>query len=259
MWIQLLTGSSPGTGTLITGTTSSATATTTGSNASVERTTSKPFCGASTGSALIGAYGLGIVAADLSSSDSLTDLSGSVNNPPNYVTNTVAGLASGEDRVLVAPYAGSPDPNGDPAINKSQLSLATALTTDNVTSVVVTEDIPAYTPSSGHIRVTDNDGFERRLHYTSISGKTFTIDTTDGNEDFAAVSANIGNDIYIAYIDELADSSTASFTSVHGDTGTMSLVVIVRDGGGTPIKQYIAPWTQSNSNSTITVIRTSDT
>lgn len=267
MWIQLLTGSPPGTATLITGTTSSATATTAAATSYVERTISKPFCGASTGSAIIGAYGLGIVAADLSSSDSLTNLSGSVLSPPNYVTNTVAGLVSGEDRVLVAPRDGV-DGNNDPAIDKDQLSLATALTTDNITSVVVTEVIPDYTPSSGYLRVTDDDGFERRLHYSAVNTgtKTFTIDTTDGNEDFGGAQgsgtyqASIGNDIYIAYIDELASAATATFTSVHASgAASMSLVIIVRDGGATPIKQYIAPWTQTDSNSTATVIRTGDT
>jgi hypothetical protein len=263
MWIQLLTGSPPGTAVLITGTGSSATATTAGTTATVERTISKPFCGQSTGSAIIGAYGLGIVAADLSSSDSLTDLSNTVNNPPNFVINTVSGIVNTEDRVLVAPYDGSStDVNGDPALEKDQLSLATGLTTNNITSVVVTEAIPSYTPSSGYIRVTDDSGFERRLHYSSVSTgtKTFTIDTTDGNEDFGTVNATTGNDVYIAYIDELASSTSATFTSVHAvGAGAMNLVVVVRDGGGTPIKQFISAWTQTSSNQTINVIRTSDT
>jgi len=256
IYIQLLTGAAPNGS--ITGATGVASVT-----SYLERTISKPFCGASTGSAIIGAYGLGIIPADLSSSDSLTNLAGTVLSPPNYVTNTVAGLVSGEDRVLVAPYDGSStDPNGDPAINKDQLSLATALTADNATSVVVTEAIPDYTPASGYIRVTDNNGFERRLHYSAVNTgtKTFTIDTTDGNEDFGTVSASSANDVYIAYIDLLASGTTATFTSVHASgAGAMNLVIVVRDGGATPIKQYIAPWTQTDSNSTSTVIRTGDT
>lgn len=262
MWIQLLTGSAPGAGVLITGV-STATATTAATTPTVERTISKPFCGQSTGSALIGSYGFGVVPADLLSSDSLTDLSGTVKTPPNNVVNTIAGLVSGEDRVLVAPYDGvSVDTNGDPAIQKTQLSLATALTTANVTSVVVTEAIPSYTPASGYLRVTDDSGFERRLHYSAVNTgtKTFTIDTTDGNEDFNVVNATVANDVYIAYIDELASGTTAFFSSVHSTgAGAMNLVIIVRDGGGTPIKQYIAPWTQTDSNSTSTVIRTGDT
>lgn len=69
----------------------------------VERTLSQPPVGASTGSALIGSYGLGVETADLSASDKLTDLTGTLRIPPNNVTFTVSGLESGEDRVLVAP------------------------------------------------------------------------------------------------------------------------------------------------------------
>jgi hypothetical protein len=258
MWIQLLTGAPP-TGT-ITGN-GLATATT---GTVTEKSISKPFVGASTGSALIGSYGLGIVATDLSASDKLTDLEGNLQQPPNFVTNTVSGIVSTEDRVLVAPWDGSTtDTNLDPAINKAQMTIATtALTTDNVTSITVSDIDPSihYPPSSGYIRVVDNNGFERRLHYSSLNATTnvFTIDTTDGNEDFATVNANIGNNVYFAYIDELASSTSATFTSVHS-SGTMSLVVVVRDGGGTPIKQFISGWTQTSSNQTINVIRTSDT
>jgi len=69
----------------------------------VERTLSFPFIGASTGSAIIGAYGVGIKVLDLSASDKLTDLTNTLRVPPNNVTFTVSGLVSGSDRVLVAP------------------------------------------------------------------------------------------------------------------------------------------------------------
>jgi hypothetical protein len=257
MWIQLLTGSPPTDNQTITGGSSGATADV---NVTVtDRTSliSTPFVGQSTGSALIGAYGFGIEATDLTSSDQLKDLDGNVVTPPNYVTNTVAGLVSGEDRVLVAPWDGtSYDVNGDPAIDKSQLSLNTTLNTDNITAVTVTTTIPADTPASGYIRVADDNGFERRLHYSSWSGSTFTIDTTDGNEDFASVNATAGNNVYIAYIDELASASTATFTGVQD--GSRDLVVIVRDGGSTPIKQFISSWSYTPSAQTITAIRTSD-
>lgn len=226
-----------------------------------ERTISTPFMGASTGTAIIGAYGFGVEAADLSANDSVIDLSGSTVNPPTNVTNTVSGLVSGEDRVLVAPWDGtSYDGEGNPSIDKDQLSLAAALTTDNITIVEITETIPSDTPSTGYIRVTDNNGVERRLHYTAWENGTpnkFTIDTTDGNEDFQTVNASIGKDIYIAYLDELAGATTAAYTGVW-TTGTRNLVVIVRDGASTPIKEFITSWTFIGSNQTITVIRTTD-
>ena len=103
MWIQLLTGVAPTTGLLITGA-SVATATSTGSP--TEYATpgkgSLPFCGASTGTSLQGAYGFGMEALDLSATDKVFDLTNTQRQAPNYVTFTVGNLVSG-DRVLVAP------------------------------------------------------------------------------------------------------------------------------------------------------------
>lgn len=260
MWIQLLTGVAPNANTITGNGGATATA---GTVTDRSATINTPFVGVSTGSAIIGAYGVGIEATDLTSSDKVKDLGNNVITPPNYVTNTVGGLVSGEDRVLVGPWDGSStDTNGDPAINKNQLKLHTTLSADNITSVVVEAGdeaaIPSDTPSSGYIRVTDDNGFERRLHYTSWDDATdtFTIDTTDGNEDFATVNATAGNDVYIAYIDELASGTTATFTSVQ--SGSRDLVVVVRDGDSTPIKQFISSWSQTSSAGTITAIRTSD-
>lgn len=255
MWIQLLTGVAPTNTQTITGV-STATANAVGT--ALTRTVSYPFVGASTGSAIIGAYGIGIETNDLTNSDTLFDLTNTSVNPPNNVTFTVGGLVSGEDRVLVAPWDGvSTDVNGDPAIDQSQLSLAGGgLTTDNITSVVVSTAIPGDTPASGTIRVVDDLGFDRRLEYSSYSGSTFTISSTDGQEDFAAVNATAGNDVYITYLDLTAAASTASFTAIY--SSNRDLVVVVRDGGVSPIKQFISSATFSGSNTTVTAIRTSD-
>jgi hypothetical protein len=98
MWIQLLTGVIPtdnmtinqagGKTCLVNGTVT-------------ERTLSFPFCGVSTGSALIGAYGFALEATDLAATDKVFDLTNTQRTPPNYVTFTVGGLVSGEDYVLV--------------------------------------------------------------------------------------------------------------------------------------------------------------
>jgi hypothetical protein len=70
----------------------------------VERTLSFPFCGVSTGSAIIGAYGFGIEASDLSASDKVFDLTNTQRQAPNNVTFTVGGLEfPTEDYVLVGP------------------------------------------------------------------------------------------------------------------------------------------------------------
>jgi len=258
LYMQLLTGVIPASN-LITGNGGAS-----GTAGTVtERTVYKPFCGTSTGSAIIGAYGFGIEKLDLASTDKVFDLDNNQVTPPNNVTNTVAGLVNGEDRVLVGPWDGSSyDVNGDPAVDKDQLQLNGALTTANVTSVTISGSIPSDTPSAGCIRVADDDGYERRLHYSSWTGSVFTVDTTDGNEDFdgaqgsGTYQASDGNNVYIAYIDVLADATTESFTSVQ--SASRDLVVVVRDGAGTPIKQFISSWSQTSSNQTITAIRTTD-
>lgn len=321
LWMQLLTGVVPTDTIEITGNGAAVSAC---SGTVTERSISKPFCGASTGSAIIGAYGFGIEVADLTSSDKVTDLTNAVITPPNYVTNTVAGVIHAEDYVLVAPWDGTTyDSNGDPDIQKDQLSLATGLTSNDETLVVVSEAIPSDTPSAGFIRVTDDDGLEKRIKYSSWDTSTFTIDTSfhtteaDNQNDFGGgtgtgtYQATSANDVYIAYIDELVtgaevtttnfvtdtvyviktvgdtdftligasantpgviftatgvgggttgvayvQSTTATFTSVQ--SGSRSLVVIVRDGGGSPIKQFISSWAQSSSAGSISVIRTTD-
>jgi len=243
MWIQRLTGSAPVTSDVITGGTSGATVI--NDNAPTDRTLSFPFCGASTGSAIIGAYGFGIQAADLSASDQLTDLTNTVQNPPNNVTFSVLSLEAGEDRVLVGPeYAGE--------LYTGQLSLQTTLSGAGETAVVVNEAIPSDTPSSGTIRVQLDSGIYRRVTYTSFSGSTFTIPSTD----FSGDNATSGNEVFISYIDKLAGSDTESFTVVYD--ADRSLFIRVRDGGGTPIKTFETTGTLGSAGGSSTAIRTSD-
>jgi len=98
-WIQLTKGVAPTAGQVVTGGGGTITANT--GTPVTERTISTPFIGVSTGSALIGSYGAGVEAADLSASDLLFDLSNTQRTPPNNVTFTVNGLVNTEDRVLV--------------------------------------------------------------------------------------------------------------------------------------------------------------
>jgi hypothetical protein len=246
MWIQQLTGAAPV--AALTLTQSSVTAT---SSTITERTLSFPFCGQSTGSAIIAAYGLGIETDDLTASDKITALDGTQRNPPNNQTFYVNGVVVGEDYVLVGPKD-----TGD-GIKYDQFALNTALTTDNITSVVVSTAIPTDTPASGHIRVEDNAGIYRKLHYTSYTGSTFTIDTTDGNEDFAGTNASATNNVFIAYIDKLATATSESFQATY--SSDRALWVRVRDGASTPIKTFQSAATFGSGGGSSTVIRTSDT
>jgi hypothetical protein len=256
MWIQLLKGVAPSASVTITGSGSSATATNTGTP--TERALSFPFCGQSTGSALLGAYGLTIETDDATSADRITALDGTTRNPPNNQTFYVNGVVSGEDYVLVGPKDTGDD------ILYAQFTVATsALTAANITSVVVSSAIPGDTPTSGTIRVLDNAGVYRRLVYTSFAGSTFTIDPTASEAvvanvaDFNVTNASIGNNVFISYIDRLANATTASYSATY--TSDRALWVRVRDGGGTPIKTFQSAATFGSAGGTSTVIRTSDT
>lgn len=256
MWIQLLTGVTPANNDTIAGATCNALVNGTPVDRSALLKT--PFIGQSTGTSIIGGYGVGIQTNDLTASDKLFDLTNAQLVPPNNVTFSVGGLVSAEDNVVVGPWDGvSTDNEGNPAIDTNQLSLNTTLAADDITSVVVTASIPSDTPSSGYIRVADDSGFYRRLHYSAWSGTTFTIDTTDGQEDFLSTNATAGNNVWISYIDTVAGSATETFTSVYNSD--RDLVVKVRDGGGSPIKEFITSATLGSNGGSVTAIRTSDT
>ena len=214
-----------------------------------ERTVSTPFIGVSTGSALIGAYGIGLEAADTSASDTFFDLTNTQITPPNNVTFTVFGLVSGEDRVLVT----NAESGG---IDFDQMTLATALTGAAETVVDVgTSNIPADTPSpSGILRIELDDGRYRRVPYTNQNGDdNFTIASTDFSGGNSAASSN---NVFLAYIDELASGATATFTTVYDSDRT--LFVRVRDGDSTPIRTFETTGTLGSSGGSATAIRTSD-
>jgi len=243
MWIQLLTGVPPTNNQLITGGSSGATCLV---NVTVtERTISQPFCGVSTGSALIGAYGFGVESTDLTSADKVFDLDNTQFSPPNFQTGTVAGLVSGEDYVIVAPNDGG-------NIEFDQFTLNGALTGAAVTSVVVNGSIPADTPSSGTIRILRANGVYTRHAYTSWSGSTFTIGSTDFSSNNAANGANT----FITYIDKLASSTSESFSAVF--TAPRSMFIRVRDGGVTPIKTFETTTTFGSGGFSVTASRISD-
>jgi hypothetical protein len=252
MWVQLISGTAPANDTAIAGATSLATADVNGTFTT--RPVSTPFIGVSTGSAIIGAFGLGIDPTDLSQADSLTALTGTTYSPPNFVTFSVGGLVSGEDRVLVGPWDGiSVDNEGNPAVDIDQLTLNTTLSGATETAVVVTTAIPGDTPNSGTIRIELDSGLYRLQAYSSWTGSTFTIPSTDYS---GANQATATNNVWISYLDKLAAAATESFTGVYGSD--RNLVVKVRDGGGTPIKEFISSAVLGSAGGSVTAIRTSD-
>jgi len=249
LYIQLISGQAPVDNLPLEGRTSGATAlvntTVTG------RTISPEFIGATTGTNLIGAYGIGFQTTDIGASDKFFDLTNTQRVPPNNVTFTVTGLVSGEDRVLVGPRQTG-------VLDKDQLTLNTTLSGAGETAIVATASIPTDTPSDGtggntRLRVQLNTGIYRRQAYTSYTGSTFTIPSTDYS---GANQATAPKDLFIAYIDVLADAATEAYTAVY--SSDRDLLVRVRDGGATPIKTFETPATFGSSSSSVAAIRTSD-
>ena len=217
MYIQLLTGVVPN-ANLITGNGGA-----TGTAGTVTgQVISVPPIGASTGTNIKGAYGVGINAADLAAGDTLIDLTGTANNAPNNVTFDVIGLniTTTADYVLVGPdSAGS--------LDTAQMTLAISLTGVTTTVNVGTGNIPVDTPSTGTIRIERDSGEFTRHPYSAIDATNtfFTITSHDFTSDNATATTNT---VFISYIDKVATATTESFNTVFN--ATRALRVIVRNG-----------------------------
>jgi hypothetical protein len=249
MWIQLLTGSAPTDNQVITGGTSGATCQV---NVTVtERALSFPFCGVSTGSAIIGAYGFGMQALDLSASDKVFDLTNTLRQAPNYVTFSVGGVVSGQDYILVAPKGAGTE------IDFDFFTLNGALSGAAVTSVVVNEAIPTWLPAAGTIRILRANGAYSRHAYSAYNTgtKTFTI----ASHDFSSNNAANGANCFPTPVDVLYDGTTATdrFTGIYPGS-TVNLFVRVRCGTATPIKTFETAAELGSGGGSTTAVRTSD-
>lgn len=214
-----------------------------------ERTISTPFVGVSTGSALIGAYGLGLQAADTAAADTYFDLSNTAITPPNNVTFTVSGVISG-DYVLC-----TEDNAGD--INFTQMTSDTTANSPTQTTISVTS-IPSDTPTSagtkGGIRVERDDGLYSLHRYTSWSSVTneFTIPSVDMSTNPATTPFNV----FVTYLDLVTATTSESFSYVYSADRTH--FIRVRDGGATPIKTAETTGVMSNTGGTASVNRIAD-
>ncbi len=239
--IQLLTGVAPTSGLTVTGGTSLATADVNGAPAA--RTVPKVFIGSYTGS-LIGAFGIGVKPADLTASDSLQDLTGTAQTPPNNVQVKVSGLVASEDYVVVARNDGGGN------IDTSQYTLAAGNNSGNGT-VVVNEAIFPDDPPAGVIRLQrpGSTVFDR-YPYISRSGSTFTLSGT------LSTNYTLNDSAFVPVIDELAGATDAVNTLVFA--APFAVVGRVRDGGVTPIKPFPITGTVGAAGFSVTAIRTPD-
>jgi hypothetical protein len=240
LWLQLLTGVAPN-ANLITGNGSA-----TGTAGTVApQVVSLPFIGASTGSAIIGAFGLGITEDDLTQNESVTDLTGTPNQPPNNVTYLLENTING-DRVLVGPE------DGAGGLDLDNRTLQTTLNASGQTSIVVTVAFDTDMPKpTGTVRVELDDGSYRRVAYTAVSGSTLTTASTDWS---GGLSSTEPKNVFISYIDDTASTTSISatyvydtdrilFTRVRNSTDeikTFETTATVGGGGGGSVTSRIA-------------------
>lgn len=245
-WVQLLTGKIAVDNLPIRGLSSTQTAAVDGSATS--RTIPKVFLGSYTGS-LIGAFGIGVDPDDLTSSDRLTALDNTDQQPPNNVTFDVNGVVVG-DRILVGKKH---TVNND--FDFSEMTLNTTLSGGAETNVDVgTGNVPADAPQTGVLRITLDDGRIRRVPYTAHdSDDGFTIDPTDFS---GANQATSGKGVMLAFIDKAAATDPESFTVVYDAPRT--LWVRVRDGGASPIKTYEAQASLGSTGGQASALRIDD-
>lgn len=214
-----------------------------------ERPISTPFVGVSTGSALIGAYGIGMEAADTAASDTFFDLQNNAITPPNNVTFTVSGFISGD-------YVLCTEDNGND-INFTQMTSDTSLVgaTETAVSVVaIPSDTPLTAGTKGGIRV-ERDSGQYSLHrYTSFS--TATNDFTIPSADFSTDNATTPFNVFITYLDLVTAGTSENFSYVYSADRTH--FVRVRDGGATPIKTAETTGTMTNTGGAASVNRIDD-
>lgn len=229
-YCQRLTGDAPANNATLTGGTSAATALVNGTPTT--RLIINNLVGSFTGSDFNPANaGITLEAADATSGDLFTDLLGAQQQPPNNRSGTV-NTAVG-NTITVYPYDGSSvDAVGDPEPDFDILTVSTtALTGSSVTSIKVNAAIPSWVPNSGNLRVTTNSGLRRLIAYSSWSGDTFTITSTN----FSADNVSIGNGVMPAPIDKVATSTSESFTGIY--SADVNFVIKVSNGSSATPKR----------------------
>ena len=190
---------------------------------------------------------VGVEPTDLLSTDTVEDLDGDTNTPPNNVTFTVTGMVAFEDYVLVGPKAGGND------FLFTQMNLASGLAGAGITLITVSGTIPTDTPASGTLRISLDDGRIRKQEFESYSGSDFTVASADYTD---PDDAALGNGVMVSYLDLLTDATSEAFTVVF--LATRKLWIRVRDGGGTPIKTFETQGTLGSSGGSSVASRITD-
>jgi hypothetical protein len=236
LYCQRLTGDAPSDNDTIT---APSTTTADVNGTPVTRLIINNLVGTFTGSAFNPANrGITLEAADATNADLFTDLLGVQQQPPNNQSATL-NTATG-NTATIFPWDGvATDSIGDQEPDFNRLTLDTPLTGAAVTAVVVNETIPTWTPQTGFLRITTNSGLRRLVNYTSWTGLTFTIPSTDFSGDNVAST----NGIMPSPVDGVIVAGQASFTGVYtinqnaAGSGDQQFVIRVQNASGAIPKQ----------------------
>lgn len=241
IYMQTLTGSAPVDNLPVKGRTSDALMLVNGTVTA--RTVSKVFIGVYTGS-LAGAYGIGILDTNLVAADTLIDLTGTEQAPPNNQSISITGVDA-TDRLTLLRDDGAGD------MLTAEYTLAAGNNSGNGT-LVIAEAINAYTPATGQVRVQDptNPTVFDRYTYTSWTGSTFTLTGTLSQTYTATDDANV------PIIDQVAGATSVSKTAKY--TVDIDVVGWVRNGGVTPIVPFPISGTFGAGGFTVKAVRTPD-
>jgi hypothetical protein len=241
LWIQLLTGVAPASALVITG--AGAGTVTATSDATEKALGAESVAGNYTG-AWITCLGAGMAIADVGASDSLLNLLGAAQSPPNNQNVVATGMVAAQDRIIIGKSIDS-----GVSINKSEYAAAATGNGSGSPSINVKTAI-TNVPAAGWVRISNGVG-EDLYPYSSYSGTVFTLDSVTLTQAYAENA-----DVYPTIIDKVAASSQESNTWVYtADTWLAGQVV---DAGASPTKAFPIAGQFVDSGFSVNVVRTPD-
>lgn len=251
--LHLNTGVFPGTGLTITGN-GAAEGAVSGTASSL--TTDPNHLGLFTGSNWIGAYGIGIIANELTFGDSVTSLDGEQPVVPQNVTVTInieVGVATDDPHVFLA--------EKDAVLNAPDYTTNTigagntAADPDLVMGTAIASDIP----QDGWIMVLDTTGGAvtyKAYHHSSWVGSTYTLDVTDhpGGLDETLTNGDPAFEA-ILYVGDDTVTTSKSVSNTYVYSGDKAVIGWVRHGDpAAPDKPVPISGTVTSSGLTLNVV-----
>lgn len=258
MVLHLNTGVFPGDAIEITGN-GAATGTVSGTASSI--TTDPNHLGLFTGSNWIGAYGIGIIANELTFGDSVTSLDGEQPVVPQNVTVTVnveTVNATDEMHVFMA--------EKDPVLNSPDYTTNTigAGNTAADPDLVMTTPIASDVPQDGWILVLDTTGGAvtyKPYHHSSWTGSTYTLDVTDhaGGLDETLTSGDPAFEA-VLYTEDPTVTTSKSVSNTYVYSADKDLIGWVRHGDpASPNKPIPISGTVTSSGLSLSVTLVTET